>query len=378
VPEKIALTDIAVRKIRPPQSGQLTYWDKSSPVGMRVSSGGARCFIVLTGSGKRQMIGHYPIISLSEARTKAKRILAEKTLGKTRSPSMLYDEARTLFLSHCEQHKRPLTTHSYKRLLTSHFPFGRMQLTDISPQEVLKRIDRLKGTPAEQSHALVAFKVFMSWCVKRYYIPQNPCQGMTPTAKAVSRDRVLSNQELKTILETALNGEDNFSRILSLLILMGQRRGETGALKWEYINETDRTITFPASITKNKRAHTFPYGDTGMAIIDSTPRFSEYLFPASREHVRGKPTTSFNGWPKCKAAFDEKCGISNWTLHDLRRTFATKLAALGTPIHVTEKLLNHVSGTTGGLVAVYQRHAYFDEMRDAIEMWEQHLKKLLA
>ena len=112
MPDKIALTDIAVRKIRPPLFGQLTYWDKSSPVGMRVSSGGAKGFIVLTGSGKRQMIGHYPTISLSETRPKAKRILAEKTLGKIRPPSVPYDKARTLFLSHCEQHKRPLSVKS--------------------------------------------------------------------------------------------------------------------------------------------------------------------------------------------------------------------------------------------------------------------------
>ena len=68
--------------------------------------------------------------------------------------------------------------------------------------------------------------------------------------------------------------------------------------------------------------------------------------------------------------------MDRWTLHDLRRTCATNLAALGIPVHVTEKLLNHVSGTTSGIVAVYQRHAYMDEMRDAIELWELHLRSL--
>jgi integrase len=73
----------------------------------------------------------------------------------------------------------------------------------------------------------------------------------------------------------------------------------------------------------------------------------------------------FSGWSKSKIALDKKLGpnVKAWTLHDLRRTFATNLA-----IHITEKLLNHVSGTTGGLVAVYQRHAYFDEIRDAMNL----------
>jgi integrase len=63
-------------------------------------------------------------------------------------------------------------------------------------------------------------------------------------------------------------------------------------------------------------------------------------------------------------------------LHDLRRTCATNLAALGVPVHVTEKFLNHVSGTTGGIVAVYQRHTYLDEMRNAVEAWDSHLASI--
>ncbi len=76
--------------------------------------------------------------------------------------------------------------------------------------------------------------------------------------------------------------------------------------------------------------------------------------------------------------FDALAGVKDWTLHDLRRTFATGLAALGTPIHVTEKILNHVSGTSGGLVSVYQRHQFWDEQVAAIAAWEGKLANLLA
>ena len=100
---------------------------------------------------------------------------------------------------------------------------------------------------------------------------------------------------------------------------------------------------------------------------------SGLLFPA-----RGKAGTPFNGWSKCKVAIDKRCKIAPWTLHDLRRTFATNLAALGTPIHVTEKLLNHISGTTGGIVGIYQRHAYMSEMRVAIQQWETRLGEILS
>ena len=100
---------------------------------------------------------------------------------------------------------------------------------------------------------------------------------------------------------------------------------------------------------------------------------STRLFPA-----RGKSETPFNGWSKGKVALDKRANIAPWTLHDLRRTFATDLAALGTPPHVTEKLLNHVSGTVSGVAAIYNRHAYMDEMRAAIDAWEKRLSAILA
>ncbi|MBR1024989.1 tyrosine-type recombinase/integrase [Bradyrhizobium viridifuturi] len=64
-------------------------------------------------------------------------------------------------------------------------------------------------------------------------------------------------------------------------------------------------------------------------------------------------------------------------MHDLRRTFATNLAALGTPIHVTERLLNHVSGSQSGIVSVYRRYDFAKEMREVVDKWEAQLKKII-
>ncbi len=97
------------------------------------------------------------------------------------------------------------------------------------------------------------------------------------------------------------------------------------------------------------------------------------LFPA------GKPNgLVFNGWAKQKAALDRLAPLPHWTLHDLRRTFSSQMAALGTPIHVTEKLLNHVSGTLSGVAGVYNRYSYAAEMRAAVEAYEAHILKLVA
>src|SRR5205085_2511620 len=98
-----------------------------------------------------------------------------------------------------------------------------------------------------------------------------------------------------------------------------------------------------------------------------------FLFPARRKEER-----PFNGWSKCKADLDKHSGVMGWTLHDLRRTFATRLAGLAVPIQVTEKLLNHVSGTQSGIVGVYQKHSYMTEMTVAVRTFERHLEVLLS
>ena len=89
------LTDTAIRGAQPPPTGTITLWDASlKGFGLRVSSGGAKSFIVLIASGRRQAIGRYPLISLSEARTEARRLLANKTLGKIRPVHVAFDDAK--------------------------------------------------------------------------------------------------------------------------------------------------------------------------------------------------------------------------------------------------------------------------------------------
>ena len=91
---------------------------------------------------------------------------------------------------------------------------------------------------------------------------------------------------------------------------------------------------------------------------------------------RYKDDRPFNGWPKAKRQFDKPLKITPYTLHDLRRTYSSNLARLGVPIHVTEKLLNHVSGTLSGIAAVYNRHTYLPEMREAVTELERSLEGL--
>jgi integrase len=196
-----------------------------------------------------------------------------------------------------------------------------------------------------------------------------------PTGR--SRSRVLTEAELRAVYRTAHSSTDSFGRIVTLLILTGQRRGEIARLEREWVNGD--TITLPSHVTKNGRGHTFPIGLEAQALLASIPRLKgcPYVFPAARQ--KNEKTTVFNGWGKPKARFDKACAVTGWTLHDLRRTYSSTMAALGVPQIVMEKLLNHVSGGTQSPIAqVYNRYTYLDEMRAAVLKWEAYLGTLLG
>ncbi len=226
------LTELAIRAAESPSSGTLTLWDGSlKNFGCRISAKGTKSFIVLVASGRRQTIGRFPTLSLAEARAAAKRALAEKTLGKVRPNTTGYLAAVEEFLAHSEATNRPRTVLEYKRLLTTHFPFGTTRLADITSEQIEKRLKPLGDRPSERQHAFTAIKVFFNWALKRRYVHSNPCGALFATAKTKSRSRVLSDNELRTVLKNARAEDGAYGKIVELLILTGQRRGEIAALQ---------------------------------------------------------------------------------------------------------------------------------------------------
>jgi integrase len=362
----VRLTDISLRSLARPERGQVDYWDQLLPCfGCRVSQGGTKTFIVKKDN-RRLTIGRFPVISLTQARTEAKRLLAEHTLGQLRPRSLSTAAAFEEFLADCTRKNRARTVDDYRRLLRRYFSH-KQGLQDISHEDITRRLNRI-AAPSERNHALVAAKVFFNWAVKKRYRSDNPVDGASKQAR-VARTRVLSDQEIRAVW---LASEGLFGTIVKLLLVTGQRRGEIAALRREWIDTQKRVITFPASLTKNRREHSIPYGASASELLESVPAAAGLLFPA-----RGK-ATPFNGFGKCKAALDARAGIEPWTLHDLRRTFATNLASLGVAPHIVERLLNHASGTISGVAAIYNRFQYMDEMRTAIALWEQHITSLLV
>jgi integrase len=203
---------------------------------------------------------------------------AAKTLGKVALPSISVEDALAIFFADSEKRHKFRRARDYRRLLRRHLAaLMGTELEGVTTRDIAHITDRMRDTPSEAAHALVAIKIFFNWCVRRGYTAANPCERLT-APKSSPRERVLTDAELKAVYRQAEAFSYPFGAIVRLLILTGQRRGEIGLMQWKWIDVDNQTITFPAEATKNNRSHTFPIGDMAAQILADLPRMGEYVF----------------------------------------------------------------------------------------------------
>ena len=383
---RVHLTDLTVRNL-PPTASYVTYWDsKLSSFGVRVGLK-SKTFVVVQGEARRRItVGSYPDMALADARKEAMRLL---TIEPTETPdtTTLAQLIDLFFAVRCTpQNNKPSTIKEYRYIFKRHLtPVLKLKLTDITHARITRIIDALAPTPMEANHAVVAFRMLFRFAQQRRLLMLDPLDAMTLPYQAKSRDRVLTDDELRIVWQTAQAFPFPFGNIVLLLILTGQRLGEVSGLQWDWIDDREFTVTLPPEITKNSTKHTIPLGSLAFGIIERTPCTSQFLFPSIKGdaayvgHNKAKGQLEEKGnaaWAKLRNVPDTT--IKPWTLHDLRRTYATIHARIGTPPHVTEALLNHKTGTRSPIQRIYDRHTYLPEMRTAIAKYEAYLNDLLT
>jgi integrase len=228
-----------------------------------------------------------------------------------------------------------------------------------------------RGTPIAANTLLKVIKTFLNWCVGRAVIDASPAEGVPLPGKEVARDRVLTNNELASVIRAARQIGGAYGGIVEMLALTGQRREEVAQMVWDEIDFNSRTWTLPGSRTKNGKPHIVHLSEACIKLIKRASRLGSYVFSISGV----KP---FQNFTNAKRALDELSGVTGWRLHDLRRTCVSGMARLGVPPHVADKILNHQSGTISGVAAVYQRHDFLAERKLALERWGQYIETLVG
>jgi integrase len=256
-------------------------------------------------------------------------------------------------------------------------------ITEIGRADVLRLVDWIvdRGAPIAANETLSIIKRWLNWCVGRGYLESSPVGNVPAPSAKKSRDRVLSDEELRDVWHGGGSLGYPNGAFVRLLILLAQRRGEVAGMRWRDV-DLDRAIwTLPAEQTKAGRVHDVPLSSAALEIIKALPRFEgPHVFTSGDG---AKPINSFS---KCKVALDKAIAkirkdaredpIADYTMHDFRRTASTHMAKAGVAPHVLSALLNHSPGSQQGVTAIYNRFRYLEERREALENWGSEVLQL--
>ena len=383
------LTDLVIRQTRPPERGQVEVWDAQvRGLALLVSEGGTKSFIVMYYAGgrrRRLTLGRYPDLTLTMARAKAHSALQMVALGgdPARDKSVARREIMetgfaTLVAEFIAKYARPRNRdwRETERILEREFcsRWGTISIGDISKGDVVRAIDAIvaRGSPGSASRSFAILRRYFNWCAERGLVEFSPCQGLRAPTAPIARERVLSDAELASVWRCAERLGYPYGKAVQVLILTAQRKSEVIACQWTEFDLASSTWTIAAERNKSKRTHLIPLPKLMIELLTSMPRLHDlWLFPTA---TNVGPISGFSKW---KAQLDAGSGVSNWRLHDLRRTAATGLASLGVGPHVIERILNHSSGTFGGVAGIYNRFQYFPEMREGLDRWSAHVAELV-
>lgn len=364
-----------------PKGRRQEIWDTLLPgFGVRIGVSGKKAFFVMCRAGRRQKrvtLGHYPTLSLQEAREAARKTLAnpiQQDDGTANSQKITVQQAVDNFIELYAKRKNRDWNGQWLRLDRNFVAqYGTRDIRAVTRADVITLLDGIvaRGAPGQANRVLATIRKLFNWSVERGYIDVSPVQGMSAPAKERPRDRVLTDEELSRVWNASGTLGFPFGPLFRLLILTGQRRGEVSGMRWSEIDLSARTWSLPGNRTKNGRAHIVPLSDDAAKILRGLPRFlkSDFVFTTT-----GRSAVS--GFGKLKDRLDDEADVHDWILHDLRRTAASRMAHLGVAPHVVEKILNHSSGIISGVAAVYNRYGYEDEKRAALTEWAAFLREI--
>jgi integrase len=373
------LTDRSVAALKP-KAHRYEVWDGQG-FGVRVTPRGTKSWIWLyrhKGKPRRLTLGNYPALGLADARLR----LAEerKKLDAGLDPGEIIVQAKraerqaetVAELAECylegwaRKHKRS-AGEDERTLRKDVFPaWGSRKAKDIKRKDVIALLDRIegRGAPIQANRTLAVIRKMFNWAMVR------------PPGKETQRDRVLSPSEIACFwagLNEARMSE-TVRLALRLQLATAQRRGEVIGAEWKEFDFDESVWTIPGEKSKNRLPHRVPLSPFALRLLDlvkANAGHSHWLFPSPRGD---KPITG-RAVDHAVRNNREIIGIENVTPHDLRRTAASHMTSMGISRLTVSKLLNHAES---GVTAVYDRHSYDAEKRQALEAWGRRLEKIVT
>jgi integrase len=253
-------------------------------------------------------------------------------------------------------------------------------MVSVTRGDVAALVDTVSARSPSVARALfAAIRPFFKWCRDRGLIEVNVIADLKGPAPLASRKRVLSLEELKTFWTATAGLDWPFCPVYRLLLLVGQRRDEVSAMNWKEVDLANGVWIIPGERCKNGEEHTVDLSPQALAILEALPGERRgFVFTTTG-------TTSVSGFSKSKVRLDKLMSEAiggppkPWRLHDLRRTMATLMGEeLEIDAGVIERILNHISGSQGGLQGIYQRQQYKQKRKAAMLAWGSFIERLTS
>jgi integrase len=378
---------------------EITYWSRALPgFGLRVRASGARSWIAmarLKGLSRtiKRTFGDAGTVKFAEATETARDWLSAIRRGvdpgeaaRQRRQAVRMDALIGMYLDHQGRAVKPATHKEVRRyLLVNAKPLHRKLSVDVSRRDVVELLQKVaERAPIQANRTRSSLSALFAWGMKAGLVPANPVAATFTPSEERPRDRVLSDDELAWAWAATENTTGDYRRIVRLLMLTGARRSEiAGMCEDELVRHEGGAVTWtlPAQRAKNGLPNELVLPPWIAANIPP-PRLDS---GAGRDLLFGRYSPrGFTGWKQGKAQLDatlKRSGhaMPEWRLHDLRRTFVTKLNDLGVEPHVIEALVNHASGNAkGGIAGVYNRSSYRDQKQAALALWADHARSLVG
>ena len=334
-------------------------------------------------------LGSYPKLTLAEARTKAAK--AGEEVSKGNDPGKYWVEKKRdnrkaptvegLVEEYLDKWAKPRkkTWKEDERILYKDVipVIGRRKAKDIKKRDLVLLLDMVvdRGSPASANKTYEAISKMFNFAVSRSLLEYSPCAGIEKPSKSVARERVLNENEIKSFWKKLeeIPIRKGTELAFKLLLVLGQRRGETATAEWKEFDLKKQTWTIPGNKTKNGNPHKVPLPSLAMEIILEAKNLvgdNQWVFPGVSRDKSLSPRTISQTIIKNREAF----GIDHFTPHDLRRTMTSLTTGMGIPRLTVSKILNH---SEGGITKIYDLHTYDAEKRQALETWERKLKGIL-
>jgi integrase len=384
-------TDKKIQNLKP-KAQRYEEWEGNG-FGVRVTPRGVKSFVYLyrfEGKPRRLTLGTYPTMTLADAHHAHGEAMKKLEQGIDPGAEAVAERAEDrqaptvagLVDEYLEKWAKPRkrSWREDERILKKDIlpEWGRRKAREITRRDVIRLLDGIvdRGAGIMANRTLAAIRKMFNFAVSRDIVPVSPCLAVRSPAPEQQRDRVLTTDEIRALwygLESAKMMAEGTKLAIKLQLVTGQRKAEIVSAAWDEIDLTDKWWTIPPEKAKNKLAHRVPLSPLALELLQAAKKItgdSPWIFPSPQtdRHITPEAVDHALRRPGL-----ETLGFS-FVPHDLRRSAASHMTGMGISRLVVSKILNHIER---GVTAVYDRHSYDREKREALETWGRKLKAII-